>query len=354
MTGLLLVATVAACNNDPGVDLSGDPTQIQATPQVMIINQGATEQLLLRLTDDANFSVPAAPYTISDVGPGLTVTFDDTYRPDYTTGVLTPREFQSQHRYTVTATQAVATSFKVSNGGISQVITVKVVPTSIPVSVGAASVTPGQATTITAGNGFSFGDEATFTWNTGGTTEVEGLVIDRAADGSSVTVVPPAGANGAPEIAGAVASYLPTIALPALPATETVSVAQVFSAGPGGAATATIAAPGTPSTFVTGGAFEGNDILVPAGGGNLKWFRFTIATAGTYNISIGWNDTDGDIDWALYADYVTNGEPGFIGGRFSSANPEAASATLPAGTYDIAIIDFANHGPQPQLVVSFN
>ena len=42
MTGLLLVATVAACNNDPGVDLSGDPTQIQATPQVMIINQGAT------------------------------------------------------------------------------------------------------------------------------------------------------------------------------------------------------------------------------------------------------------------------------------------------------------------------
>ena len=196
MTGLLLVATVAACNNDPGVDLSGDPTQIQATPQVMIINQGATEQLLLRLTDDANFSVPAAPYTISDVGPGLTVTFDDTYRPDYTTGVLKPREFQSQHRYTVTATQAVGTSFKVSNGGISQVITVKVIPSSIPASLGASTVAPGQSTTLTAGNGFSFGEEATFTWNAGGTLEIPALVLDRAVEHQGRDLERPTGVPG--------------------------------------------------------------------------------------------------------------------------------------------------------------
>ena len=343
MTGLLLVATVAACNNDPGVDLSGDPTQIQATPQVMIINQGATEQLLLRLTDDANFSVPAAPYTISDVGPGLTVTFDDTYRPDYTTGVLTPREFQSQHRYTVTATQAVGTSFKVSNGGISQVITVKVIPSSIPASLGASTVAPGQSTTLTAGSGFSFGEEATFTWNAGGTLEIPALVLDRAADGSSVTLVPPSGANGAPAIAGAIASYLPTIALAALPGTETLDQPQVFTDNQAAGSAVAVNATG-PTYLVTGGPFGGTD--TDGFGGNLRWVRLNWP-GGTKTVTVSWTDTGGDIDWGIYVGGTLN----LQAYKGTGANPEVLSVTLPAGVYDMAIADFGNHGPQPQLSI---
>ena len=208
MSGVLLAVGAAACNNDASLDLSGEPTKIQASPQVMFATQGADENLYLRLTDDANYSVPVGPYTVSDVGPGLTVTWDEDYRHDYTTGELAPNPIQTQHHYIVNASQAVQTSFKVSNSGITQEITVIVVPSTLGANVSPTAPAIGDAVTLTLPANLSF------------TTEGDGAseitlggddVVVTAMTETSVTFVPFPGSGGAVEATNIKVAYSPTL-----------------------------------------------------------------------------------------------------------------------------------------------
>jgi hypothetical protein len=95
--------------------------------------------------------------------------------------------------------------------------------------------------------------------------------------------------------------------------------------------------------LVTGGAFGGSDI---AGfGGSLKWVRLNWP-GGTKTVTMSWTDTGGDIDWGMFDSGGAN-----VAYKGTGANPEVLSVTLPAGVYDLAIADFGNHGPQPQLSI---
>ncbi len=331
MSGVMLVAAVAACNNDPSLDLSGDsgdPTKIQATPQIMFINQGETKNVLLRLTDDANFATPVGPYTITDVGPGLTVVNDSTYRPDYLTGELSPNPIQTQHRYKVTATQAVGTSFKVTNKGITQVITVNVIPTEIPVTFSAVS---GGKVDVSSEN---------FVFNRGTTFDFDGAVqqpLSVSADGHTATIL---ATSGTPLISGARASYLPTVALPAVAA----STGLTFT-GPAGGATAatapTITLPDTSFTFSDKGTLVGADI--GGWGGPAAWYKLSVGSDRTLDITVDWGGGN-DIDFIVWD--ATLNEVLYQG---TSAHPEHNTLDVTTGDYYLIVVDY-NTGGAPAFV----
>lgn len=326
MSGVMLVAAVAACNNDPSLDLSGDsgdPTKVQATPQIMFINQGATKTVLLRLTDNANFATPVGPYTISDVGPGLTVVWDSTYRPDYIPGTLTNQKIQTQHRYTVTATQAVGTSFKVTNKGITQEIKVNVIPSAIPVTYSAVT---GGKVDVSSEN---------FVFTRGTTFNFDGAVqqpISVSADGHTATIL---ATGGTPTISGARASYIPSVGLPAVPATTGLTFT-----GPVGGATAaaapTIVLPDTSFTFSDKGTLVGADI--DGWGGPVSWYKLSVGSDRNLDISVGWSGAN-DIDFVVWD--AANNEILYQG---SSANPEHNSVDVTAGDYYLIVVDYHSGG----------
>lgn len=326
MSGVLVVAAVAACNNDSSIDLngdSGDPTRIQATPQIMFINQGATKTLLLRLTDDANFATEVGPYTVSDVGPGLTVVWDSTYRPDYLSGKLANQRKQTQHRYTVTATQAVGTSFKVTNRGITQEITVKVIPTALPVTY--STVSGGKIDVSSAD--FTF--DAATTFDFGGAVQSP-LAI--SADGHTATVL---ATGGTPTITGAKASYMPTVGLPALPATTEFSYTGT-AAGTSAATAPSIVLPAGQITFSTKGALTGADLA--GWGGPTGWFKLTATEDRTLDITVDWGGAN-DLDFIVWD--AANNEVLYQG---TSAHPEHNTVDVTAGDYYLIVADYHSPG----------
>lgn len=332
MAGLLVALGASACANDWSLDFGGEPTQIQATPNVMFVSQGSSEELLVRLVNDRNQSVPAS-FTITNVGAGISVDFDEDYRPDWIGGELEPDEMQVQHRYFVSGEQAVRTSFTISSGGISTVVDVYVVPSDITVSF----TDNGDGTTTVAALGnFTFSQDLALSW----TGDLDARVLSIAEDGKSATVVIPGGVSGAPDVAGAVASYMPTVALSARPASAEYGKNETSSADPGDAAAITVGAPGTTTWIGGGGPFRGNDVI--GGGGPIEWVTLNVTTAGTYNFSVDWVDGGGDIDTYLY----TSGGA-FVDGSGTSAHPEEFSAALTPGTYWLAVLDWGSHGAQP-------
>lgn len=341
MAGLLVALGASACANDYSLDFGGPPTQVQASPEVMFVNQGTSEELLLRLVNDRNQSVPTS-WTISNVGAGIEVDFDEDYRPDWVNdnGELEPDELQVQHRYFVTANEAVGTEFTVTSQGISKVIKVNVVPSAIPATF---TDNGDGTTTVTAGGQFTFSEDLALSW-TGG---LEARVLSIAADGKSATILVPGGATGAPSLAGAVAGYMPTIALSARPTSDPFAKPEVSSADPGDAAAIAVAAPGTTTWITGGGSFDGTDVI--GAGGPIEWVTLNVTTAGTYNFSVDWIDSGGDIDTYLY----TSGGA-FVDGSGTSAHPEEFSAALTPGTYWLAIVDWGSHGPEAWWTVEID
>lgn len=341
MAGLMVALGVSACGEDPSLDFGGDaPTKIQASPTSMFVTQGTPEAVLVRLVDDRNRSTPTS-FDISNVSAGLTVTLDETYRPDYIgSDTLEFNPIQNQHRFYVTGIAAVEGSFTVSSSGLSQVVTVQVVPTEIDATISGPDAS--GVYTITAGENFGFSEDLVLAWG-----DREARILSN--DGSSATFIPPGGVTGAPEISGASADYMPTISLGATPASATLTLAETSSADPGEAAAITVNPPGTTTWIGGGGAFRGSDDI--GAGGSIEWVTLTITTAGTYNISVDWQDGGGDIDPYLFTSAGALVAPctGSCG-----AHPEPMTVNLTPGTYWLAIVDYANHGAQPWWTVEID
>jgi hypothetical protein len=327
MAGLMVALGASACADDPSVEFGGDaPTKIQASPTVMFVNQGAREEILFRLVDDRNRSTPTS-FEVSNVGAGITVELDDEYRPDYIgSDELEFNPIQHQHRYYVTANAPVGTSFTVSSGGISQVITVNVVPTQIPI-------------TITVSAGIATITSETFTFTPATTVAFDNLeqsVLTVSGDGHTITVPVPGGlVDEPPVISGAVAGYMPTVALAAAEGTATVTTTTSFGS-------ATVA--GAPAivlpeeiTITDRGGTWGADVL--GDGGPIMWYKFEVPADRHLDITVDWvggNDLDyelvrcNDLSSVLY-----------VG---TSAHPEHNSVDVTAGTYCLAVVDYQTGG----------
>lgn len=329
MAGLLVALGASACGDDPSVDFGGDsPTKIQASPEVMFVNQGESEQLIVRLVDDRNRATPTS-FEISNVGAGITVALDRTFRPDYIgSDQLEFKEIQYAHRLIVSAVDPVGTTFTVSSGGISQVIQVKVVPTVIPITFGTVA---NGTVTVTSTN-FTFDEGTHFDFGNGIVQTPLAL-----ADGGHTATIAAAGglANVIPEISGARASYMPTVALAAADGSAGLSTGASFGGLTFGAATE-FTLSYEDMTFSDAGSTWGPDAI--GGGGPMLWYKFVVPADRHLDITVDWSGAN-DLDWWL-ADAGLNQ----LIYQGTSAHPEHNSGDVTAGTYYLGVIDYATGG----------
>ncbi len=224
MAGLIVALGASACANDYSLDFGGDPTHIQASPQVMFVNQGATEELLVRLVNDRNESTPAA-FAAANVGAGITVVRDVNYRPDNINPekTLQSPEVQSQMRFYVTANTNVSTSFTITSGSFSTTITVRVVPTNVG-GLSIAEPAIGDPVTITAPGDVSF-NTTTSTVSFGNT----GAAVITELTAKSITFVPIPGSTGFATVDHVTADYAANLGEFTLKTTNEITVPAVTS-----------------------------------------------------------------------------------------------------------------------------
>ncbi len=229
MAGLLVAFGVSACASDYSLQFETPPTQIQASPTVMFITSGdAPKELLLRLTNDINQSVPAS-FTVSNVPAGLTVAHDDNYRPDFvnSSGTLEQPAQLVQQRYFVSADVPTGGmfTFTVSSGSFSQDITVRVLPIDLGAALSATAPAIGDPVTITAPANLSFsttpGKESTVNIPGGG----DAVITDLSA--KSITFLPIPGSSGVASVSNVTLDYAPTLSPMTLKTTSSIDVPAV-------------------------------------------------------------------------------------------------------------------------------
>lgn len=225
MAGLLVALGASACANDYSLDFGGPPTQVQASPETMFITSGAApKELLLRLVNDRNQSVPAE-WTVTNVPAGLTVVKDENYRPDYINpdDELIPDALQVQHRYFVSADIPTGGqfTFTVSSQGISRQITVRVLPTTLGAALSAGTPALGEEVTITAPATMSFSDNSVVSFSPGGNA----VITSRSP--TSISFLPRPGSEGPATVTNVTLNYAPTLSPQTLTTTSTIMVPAV-------------------------------------------------------------------------------------------------------------------------------
>lgn len=239
----LALALAAACTNDATVDVGGDFDEVKVNREALFVSIGDSSEVLARLVNDLNTSTPTT-FTVSNVGTGIAVNYDATYRPDYTNGdSLVAPAVKTQQRYWVVGMANGAYEFTLSSAGASQVVRVYVTPKNLGAALSkSAGVVAGETLTITAPAGLAFSPTSAVTFTTG-----TAVITSRAADGSSITFLVGPGVTGPATVtlvkqtySGAPAVSLVTTQVLAVPAV-TVAPTTLSTATPNTGASFTVA-----------------------------------------------------------------------------------------------------------------
>lgn len=320
-SSVLLAACVGlwSCTNDPTGDLGGTPTSILADPGSLFIEQGDTALVVVELLDEQGGTIPAS-YTISSPSADIDVIVDDAFLPEYDAdGNLSVPSEVSRLRVSVVGVNSGSTFFTVSAEGVSLEVPVKVVPTVLAATFSELTPDIGENLIVTMPAGLTFDAEATFTFE----GAADPFIVDRAVDGTSVTLLVAPGTNAPLTIDGVHPDFAPDVSL-------TLNTADAV------AATGTTVFTGSDATATA------PEITIPAVGGSVSWYdipatspqyyKFVLATATTLTTTINWEDGAGDIDIAWY-----DGAGGFLGyfGAGTGAHPEVSTHSFDAGTYFI-------------------
>jgi len=320
-SSVLLAACVGlwSCTNDPTGDLGGTPTTLAADPGSIFVDQGDTTQIEMTLLDEQGATIPAS-YVVSNTSANIEVFVDEEFLPEYDAdGNLVIPEEVSRLRVSVIGVSAASTSFTVTAGGVTTEIPVRVVPTSLSATFSELTPDIGENLVVTMPAGLTFDAEATFTF----AGAADPFIVDRAVDGTSVTLLVAPGTNAPLTIDGVHPDFAPDVAL-VLSTSETITA--------------------TSTTVFVGSDDTGTapEITIPAVGGSVSWYdipatspqyyKFVLATATTLTTTINWEDAGGDIDIAWY-----DGAGGFLGyfGAGTGAHPEVSTHAFDAGTYFI-------------------
>lgn len=350
MCGLLLLAAATglwSCNGDP-TEAIREGERVVPDPSTVFVNQGGTKFVTVELLDGQGNQLPA-DFEVQNVGTGIAVEKDLTFVP------TTAGQLQTRSRFIVTGVGATTSSFDVVSGGASATVEVKVVPAGAGIPFATVASTGPNAsdpTVLTVPAPFQFFPESGVTFGT-----LEGIVVDRSADGRSVTVLPPPGTTST-GTATLLAEYLPTVPLATTTDVPlTINAAVPPMAGTGDPATApviTIPAPGA-----TGGFFDAGTYGAGTCGGNTgapcQLYKFTLAEATTFDANLTWSNS---ADLGLYfmtEDGVTDTDQACDEhGNGAEAQPEHCEITLDAGTYLAGIVSYgpfyAPADPNPEWV----
>ncbi len=331
VAGTALVLGATACAEDFSIDFGGAPTAVQASPEVMFLASGAQKELLVRLVNDRNQSTPTS-FDLANVGAGLTVTYDDQYRPQWSSidPVLDAPLVKEQQRYIVSANIPTGgqRTFQLTSGGIAGTVQVNVTPTAIGLAGGPGGLM--EEVTVTA-PGFIL--RPNFAINFG---ELRAEVISVAEDGSSAQVRFPINQSAAPTINNVAVSFLPTVTLASIANVEVITTATRSVGTNPDANAPTINYGGGTQVFRDSWTAPGDDIL--ANGGGNQWIKLVLPAGGTRTVSLDWNQdaeaTYGDYDLYVCTDATATVCPI---ARFTTGRPETGSANLAAGTYWIGV-----------------
>lgn len=185
-----------SCSGDPTGDLR-EPAGIVATPTAVFIDVGETKPVIASLQDEQGNQV-AAEYQITDVGPGITVVQDPTYQ-NTTAGVVIPNAV----RFQVTGTAIANSSFRITAGGLSQVVPVRVTPATVSIAVSNSTPAFGEAITITAPAGVLFTDSSVVTFAGG----PEAQIVAMSPDRTQLTIIPGPNVTGVVSVANTTVNY---------------------------------------------------------------------------------------------------------------------------------------------------
>jgi hypothetical protein len=211
MAVLVLSVPTTSCG-DPTADLRGNPEKLLATPSAVTLDQGATQNVVVRAVDEQGNDVVAPVDDINVNPPGLvTVAIDSNFLigTDTTNPGLIPTPTRTQ--LVVTGVERNAGTVTVTAAGMTLDIPVRVVPVATEFEATFSNPSPALAetVTITAPAGFSFTDSSVVSF--GGAPNP--IITARAPDGTSLTFLPAANTAGHATITHIVPAYAPGFSL---------------------------------------------------------------------------------------------------------------------------------------------
>jgi hypothetical protein len=342
MCGLAILATAAgvwSCNGDPTGDFRGQGNRIIADPSVVVLSQGGQRFVTLQQVDEQG-NQQAVDFQLKNVGAGLTVVLDSTFL-----GTTINTHLSTQQRFIVSGSGLLNSSFTVQTGGDTLQIPVTVTPVEVAPTFSNTTPAQNEPITVTTPAGYHYLRGAFVSFGAD-----PAVVLSRSADSTTLTVVPvpgPAQAYRTATIDSIQADYIPGIPL-VLPTTDSVLIpllAPVAGTGSTGSApTIPTPAVGEVSALFDVGTFTGTDISSFDGGFSLgaQYYKFTLAEAGSVNITLNWTNTTPDLDLILCSDAACATEDDVAAG---ASQPESGDYNLAAGTYYIVVPFFPSTAP---------
>jgi len=316
-------ALFVGCNTEPEAIEGGVPDHIIANPSTVIVENGDSTEVLVRLVDQQGTSLPNS-ITFSGIGAGISLGIDSLFRPVFAPdGSLTANPNATELRVYVKGTGLAATSFTITAADKTLEVPVTVLPTVLEGAT-FSNTTPAtdEVVVLTAPAGFSFNETSTVTFAIG----QPGQIVDVADDGSTISFIPKPKAEGAITVTDITPGYAPTLRIPLTLSSEiTVSEDSPYSSDAPGTAP-TIAAPALGETI--------NMTLIQIAPDQFT--NITIPEAGTtLDITLNWVG-GADVDFFFCNADLTGCASAPLGGNQArtGAHPEHMEVSFAAaGTY---------------------
>ena len=347
---LFALLLVGGCHSDPTGDLRNGIARIQAAPSTLNVTLGKTKTTQTSAVDEQGNPLSTA-FEIKTVGSGISVKRDSTFAEEYVNDTLlaVPPEAPA-FQFIVSGDALGPTNFTVTAEGKDVTIPVVVQPDAANLPAVAVLQTGPNAsdqTILGLTAPYQFAPGATVAFDAG-----DAIVLGAAADGSTLTILPPPGATSVGTVTGVTVSYLPQLSLtdttnvpltigstvPAQPGTDKFATAPTITIPPSGGSTAFY--DGAPlNAAVCGGLNTGAP---------CQLYKLVLSADAVIDATLGWSNV---ADMGLYIlDSAGNDVPKTFcdaNGRGAAAKPEACSLTLKAGTYFAAVVSFGPFYPIP-------
>ena len=281
----LALVGLAACFSNPAQDLNnGNFHIVQAVPVAAFTKVGDSIQLRLRLVNDVNNGAVTS-FTIAGVPAGISVRYDDEFRPYYLDGsdtlvVPVDKDIQQYYvkglapgKWTFTATATANTSAPAAT--VTVTVEAKDLGAALSPTTGLSA---GDEVTITATPGLVFSTASAVTFPTG-TAVVQSL----SADSTVMTILVGPGVSGAATVTHVGTAANPVIGNQTLKTTNTLGAVPNITVAPTTLSTATPAL-GASMTVALGGSLRFTDNSVVSIGGTPAWILSTSADSSTATI----------------------------------------------------------------------
>lgn len=340
-----LVLAIASCKEDPLSDFDGNPAGVVTNFTALQLAIGEEEAVTARIVDGRATPLPV-PITFRACTPDVSVAPDPSYDPVPETSA----------RAIVTAVSANPTCVEVSGGGVSDSVSVAVLPQAIAATLSSTNPQAGDTITIGATAVLKFDlDEVAVTFPGGNPA----TILAKTAD--QLTVLVPFSDAGPITIAGIDVTYVEDLIV-TLPTTTNVTQTGSLRPASGSYQTAVVvsdlipAAAGQTSQAIialpTGNSAVCPEVVMGFGSaGPCAIYRFTLAAPTQLRFQVDWIGTAAapDVDLLVCSDTTlanfngNTGAPcGVAGfGAATGAKPQiTAPTTIPAGTYWLVIENF--------------